>query len=126
MNYVKLPFMDSPVSVFAICQAHQQLESDYNVGGILRERPSNQRRNESTGCQLARLGYHSGFWWVDIENPDDSDDQDTEDARDIYIMNVLKWKLPISKELGELIEFRYAEEFLHKNFPDWKSCIRAA
>lgn len=126
MDYVKLPHMDSPVSVFAICQAHQQLEADYSVEGILRERPSNQRRNESTGCQLARLGYHSGFWWVDIENPDDSDDQDTEDARDIYIMNVLKWKLPISKELGELIEFRYAEEFLHKNFPDWKSCIGAA
>jgi hypothetical protein len=126
MNYVKLPYMDSPVSVFAICQAHQQLEADYNVGGILRERPSNQRRNESTGCQLARLSYHSGFWWADIENPDDSDDQDTEDARDIYIMNVLKWKLPISKELGELIEFRYAEEFLHKNFPDWKSRIQGA
>ena len=118
--------MDSPVSVFAICQAHQQLEADYNVGGILRERPSNQRRNESTGCQLARIGYHSGFWWADIENPDDSDDQDTEDARDIYIMNVLKWKLPISKELGELIEFRYAEDFLNKTFPDWKSRVQGA
>ena len=126
MNYVKLPYMDSPVSIFAICQAHQQLEADYNVEGILRERPSNQRRNESTGCQLARLGYHSGFWWADIENPDDSDDQDTEDARDIYIMNVLKWKLPISKELGELIEFRYAEEFLNKTFPDWKTRVQGA
>ena len=126
MNYVKLPYMDSPVSVFAICQAHQQLEADYGVEGILRERPSNKRRNESTGCQLARLGYHSGFWWADIENPDDSDDQDTEDARDIYIMNVLKWKLPISKELGELIEFRYAEDFLNKNFPDWKSRVQGA
>jgi hypothetical protein len=126
MDYVKLPHMDSPVSVFAICQAHEQLEADYNVEGILRERPSNQRRNESTGCQLARIGFSSGFWWVDIENPDDSDDQDTEDARDIYIMNVLKWKLPISAELGELIEFRYAEEFLHKNFPDWKTRVQGA
>ena len=126
MNYVKLPYMDSPVSVFAICQAHQQLEADYNVEGILRERPSNQRRNESTGCQLARLGYHSGFWWADIENPDDSDDQDTEDARDIYLINVLKWKLPISAKLGKLIEFRYAEEFLNKNFPDWKSRVQGA
>ena len=126
MNYVKLPYMDSPVSVFAICQAHQQLEADYNVEGILRERPSNQRRNESTGCQLARLGYHSGFWWADIENPDDSDDQDTEDARDIYLINVLKWKLPISAELGEFIEFRFAEDFLHKNFPDWKSRVQGA
>ena len=126
MNYVKLPYMDSPVSVFAICQAHQQLEADYGVEGILRERPSNQRRNESTGCQLARIGYHSGFWWADIENPDDSDDQDTEDARDIYIMNVLKWKLPISKELGKFIEFRYAEEFLNKTFPDWKTRVQGA
>ena len=126
MNYVKLPYMDNPVSVFAICQAHKQLEADYNVEGILRERPSNQRRNESTGCQLARLGYHSGFWWADIENPDDSDDQDTEDARDIYILNVLKCGLPISAELGKFIEFRYAEEFLNKNFPDWKTRVQGA
>jgi hypothetical protein len=26
MNYVKLPYMDCEVSIFAICQAHQQLE----------------------------------------------------------------------------------------------------
>ena len=26
---------------FNICQAYAQLESDYNVGGFLRERPSN-------------------------------------------------------------------------------------
>ena len=34
MNYIKLPYLDSEVSVFDICQAHAQLESDYNVGGI--------------------------------------------------------------------------------------------
>jgi len=40
-----------------ICEAHALIEADYNVGGIVRERPSNARRNESTACQLSRMGY---------------------------------------------------------------------
>jgi hypothetical protein len=51
---------------FAICQAFAQLESDYNVDGQLRERPSNQRRNESIACQLARIGHSNRFDWVDV------------------------------------------------------------
>ena len=39
---------------FAICMAFDLLEQQYNVGGILQERPSNQRRRESIGCQLVR------------------------------------------------------------------------
>lgn len=42
---------------FDICAAYAQLESDYNVGGWLRERPSNRRRRESIGVQLHRIGY---------------------------------------------------------------------
>lgn len=42
---------------FDICEAHALIEADYNVGGIVRERPSNLRRNESTACQLNRIGY---------------------------------------------------------------------
>ncbi len=45
MNYLNIG-LDSPVSIFDICQAHAQLESDYNMGGIVRERPSNRRRRE--------------------------------------------------------------------------------
>ena len=124
MDYIKLPYMDSEVSVFAVCQAHQQLEADYNVGGILRERPSNSRRNESTGTQLARMDYHSSFWWVDIENPQDDEDPDNEAVRDIYILNVLNWKLPISFELGRLINERYSAEWLDEHYPNWASKVQ--
>jgi len=42
---------------FDICEAYELMEVDYNIGGILRERSSNQRRNMSTGYQLRRMGY---------------------------------------------------------------------
>lgn len=123
MDYIKLPYMDSEVSVFAVCQAHQQLEADYNVGGILRERPSNKRRNESTGVQLARMDYRTRFW-VDIENPQDDEGPDDEAVRDIYILNVLNWKLPISFELGRLINERYSAEWLDEHYPNWASKVQ--
>ena len=124
MDYIKLPYMDSEVSIFAVCQAHQQLEADYNVEGILRERPSNKRRNESTGVQLARMDYHSGHWWVDIENPGEDEDPDDEDVRDIYILNLLNWNLPISFELGRLISERYSAEWLNEHYPNWTSKVQ--
>ena len=124
MHYIKLPYMDSEVSVFAVCQAHQQLEADYNVEGILRERPSNKRRNESTGVQLARMDYHASFWWVDIENPDENEDRDDEAVRDIYVLNVLNWNLPISFELGRLINERYSAEWLDEHYPNWASKVQ--
>ena len=123
MNYVKLPYMDNEVSIFAICQAHAQLESDYNVGGILRERPSNQRRNMSTGHQLDRMDYNSGFWWVDIESPDEEEDPDDADVREIYLLNVLNWKLPISSKLGDVIREIFAEDWLSEKFPGWEAHI---
>ena len=124
MDYIKLPYMDSEVSVFAVCQAHQQLEADYNVGGILRERPSNKRRNESTGVQLARMNYRTSFWWVDIENPEEHEGPDDEAVRDIYILNVLNWNLPISFELGRLINERYSAEWLDEHYPNWASKVQ--
>ena len=124
MDYIKLPYMEPKVSVFAVCQAHQQLEADYNVGGILRERPSNKRRNESTGVQLARMGYLSSSWWVDIENLEEDENPDDEAVRDIYILNVLNWKLPISFELGRLINERYSAEWLDEHYPNWASKVQ--
>ena len=123
MNYVKLPYMDNEVSIFAICQAHYQLESDYNVGGILRERPSNQRRNMSTGCQLHRMDFNSGHWWVDITSPDEEEDPDDKDVREIYLLNVLNWKLPISPELRGVIKELFAEDWLSEKFPGWEAHI---
>lgn len=110
MKYIKLPYMDSEVSVFDICQAHAQLESDYNVGGILRERSSNRRRNISTGCQLSRMGFNPGMRWVKIIGNDIKD----EDVRDIYLINVLCMGLPIDAEMREFIAKRYTSEFLAK------------
>lgn len=40
-----------------VCAAYARLESDYNVGGMLRERASNQRRRESCAVQLHRMRY---------------------------------------------------------------------
>lgn len=118
MNYLKLPHMDSEVSVFDICQAHAQLESDYNVGGIVWERPSNRRRNMSTGVQLARMRYSAVHRWVDITTPRDEDDSGDEDVRDIYLINVLKWGLPIDDDMRAFIAQRYTPGFLSK-FPSW-------
>jgi hypothetical protein len=116
MDYLKLPEMDDAVSVFDIAQAHLQLECDYNVGGWLRERPSNRRRMESTGCQLFRLGYADHHRWVDIYHPTRESEEDDE-VRDIYIRNVLKWGLPITEEEREVIRNRYVPEFLAQ-FPN--------
>ena len=83
---------------FAIAQAFSQLESDYNVGGILRERPSNQRRRESIGCQLARIGYLVPYGWVDIDVEPELDDYGyadpfEEEVRRVYVDHALKWGL---------------------------------
>lgn len=117
MNYLRLPHMDGPVSFFDICQAHQQLEADYNFGGWLRERPSNQRRRASTGWQLLRMGFRSAYRWVDIyTDRSEDDDPDDDDVRDIYLINVLKWDLPIGPVERDFIRRRYTPEFLSR-FP---------
>ena len=116
MNYIKLPGMDCEVSVFDICQAHAQLESDYNLGGWLRERPSNKRRMESTSCQLSRLKFEPRGRWVEIC----SNDEDDEDGavRDIYLRNVLNYGLPIDDVMRAFMANRYVSEFLN-SFPSW-------
>jgi hypothetical protein len=44
---------------FDIAEAWSVLEPHYNVGGWLRERPSNRRRRESCGVQLHRMGFRA-------------------------------------------------------------------
>ena len=111
---------------FNICQAYAQLEADYNVGGWLRERPSNQRRMESIGCQLLRMGFSNPYGWVDIEggqNPDIDEpewDSDDEDVREIYMSKVLEWGLPISDELMVAIRRLFTAEHVAK-FPQCAS-----
>lgn len=75
---------------FDICEAHAVLEWDYNRGGWLPERPSNARRKASTGVQLQRMGFKprpslGGFTSL------------TPDGQQVYIANVLKLWLPVSR-----------------------------
>ena len=108
---------------FAICQAFQQLESDYNVDGILRERPSNQRRRESIGCQLARIGYSNPYGWVDITCEPERDDYGyadhfEEEVRSIYVDHALKWGLPMGEELKATARRLFVPEYLAQ-FPNF-------
>lgn len=111
MYYVKLPYMDDRVSVFDVCQAHAQLESDFNQDGIVIERPSNRRRWASTGCQLSRMRYEPGGRWVQICS-DDQDDPGDNDVRDIYLINVIRWGLPMDKALHATVQKRFTKDFL--------------
>lgn len=113
MNYLHTPDGDT-LSIFDICQAHQQLEADYNVDGWLRERPSNQRRRESTSCQLARLKYNDPYRHVDIDGYVDPEDRD---VQFIYLSNVLNWRLPCDQRRKDVIRFIFAREYLEKHHP---------
>lgn len=103
---------------FNIAQAYAQLESDYNVGGWLRERPSNQRRMESIGCQLSRMGFSNPYGWVDIEADRDADldDPSDEEVREVYMSKVLAWGLPIDAGLMAAIKRFFVADHL-ASFP---------
>lgn len=66
-----------------IQEAYYCLEYDYNVSGVLQERPSNMRRNMSTGYQLTRMGFKPrrdlSFYNLTFE------------GKRIYLQLVLKW-----------------------------------
>jgi hypothetical protein len=72
---------------FDICEAYAALESDYNMGGWLHERPSNRRRSEATHVQLHRLKFKlsplfNGF--VSL----------TDNGKEIYSDLVSRYNLP--------------------------------
>ena len=71
---------------FDICEAHAVLEWDYNLGGWLHERPSNQRRREATAIQLIRMQFKP--------RPDLSYETLTENGKEIYDELIMKYKLP--------------------------------
>ena len=103
---------------FAICQAFAQLEADYNVGGWLQERPSNQRRRESIGVQLHRMGYSNPCGWTDIGADPDGDPFD-EVVRSIYVDHVLKWGLPMDDGLKAVARRLFVPEYLAQ-FPQFQ------
>ena len=67
---------------FDICEAYAVLEWNWHSGGILQERPSNQRRNMSTDFQLARMRFKP--------RPNLCYDTLTENGREIYDAAELK------------------------------------
>lgn len=72
---------------FDICEAHCVLEWDYNMGGWLRERPSNQRRREATSVQLHRMQFRPA--------PSLCYETLTENGREIYDELVQRLRLPV-------------------------------
>lgn len=98
---------------FSICQAYAQLEADYNVGGWLRERPSNQRRRESIGAQLSRIGFSNYHDWIDIEAaPSNEDEGEDDEVREVYMRAVLRWDLPIDAALMRAMRRYFVPDFL--------------
>jgi hypothetical protein len=69
------------------------------------------------------MNFNSRDWWVDITSPDEEEDPDDKDVREIYLLNVLNWKLPISPELGDVIKKLFAEDWLAEHYPDWEDHI---
>lgn len=108
---------------FAICAAFALLEQQYNVDGILQERPSNQRRRESIGCQLHRIGYSNPYGSVDITGEPELDsygyaDHFEEEVRSIYVDHALKWGLPMDDELKATARRLFVPEYLAQ-FPNF-------
>lgn len=78
---------------FDICEAYQALESDYNVGGWLPERPSNRRRSESIDVQLMRMKFKPR------PSLDGTFANLTENGKDIYCELVRRYELPADEEV---------------------------
>jgi hypothetical protein len=72
---------------FDVCEAYAVLESDYNLGGWLQERPSNQRRREACSIQLERIQF--------VARPSLSYETLTENGRAIYDQAVRRLRLPV-------------------------------
>jgi hypothetical protein len=105
------------ISIFDVCEAHRLLEAFYNVGGMLWERPSNRRRRESTGHQLARLGYSPGMRAVDLWGGDPYDEDEM--VRFVYFANVLKLGLPIDAEDRRVIDRIFTVDGIEQMRPDY-------
>ena len=57
---------------FDVCEAHYQIEVDWNLNGWLRERASNRRRMEATHVQLHRMSFQVGAGWNGYESLTDN------------------------------------------------------
>jgi hypothetical protein len=88
---------------FDICEAYAALESDYNVGGWLHERPSNRRRSEATHVQLHRLKFKPALAFNGFESLSDN-------GKEIYSDLVTSYNLP-TIDNAELLAWRTETAF---------------
>lgn len=95
---------------FDICEAYCCLEGDYSKGGWLQERPSNQRRMESIGVQLHRMQFRPAMGFSGFNDL-------TENGQEIYLTNVLKWRLPLDEEQRCRILDFFVHDWLRENYP---------
>ena len=108
---------------FAIGMAFALLEQYYYVRCSLQEQPPKQRRRDSIGCQLHRIGYLVPYGWVDITGEPELDsygyaDPFDEEVRSIYIDHVLKWGLPMDEALKATARRLFVPEYLAQ-FPNF-------
>lgn len=103
---------------FDICIAHHCLENDWNVGGWVRERPSNRRRMESTHVQLDRIGFSFSYGPGNFEG---LLSEEYENAAEIYVNALIKFGLAKlvdpEDELGRHIVNYYVPDFVAEHFP---------
>lgn len=105
---------------FDICAAYSALEYDWNHGGWLQERPSNQRRKESIGVQLHRMGYKpsgdeaAGFHHLIYgENADN--------RAEIYVDALVRFGLAkevrYDDDIAQYVREKYEPDWVRERFP---------
>ena len=101
---------------FDICFAHQALENDWNLDGMLQERPSNRRRSESTGRQLHRMRFYT-----DIAGGGSFGGLESDNEREIYVNALIKFGLAREvrpdDEILDWVREYFVPEFVAEHFP---------
>ncbi len=82
---------------FDICEAYFVFEMDWNLGGWLPERLSNQRRKEATHIQINRLKYKNPA----IQGTGSFESLSSDNAREIYV------------QLLDRYRFEYPDDVCH-------------
>lgn len=105
---------------YDICCAYQALEYDWNEGGMLQERPSNQRRKESIGVQLHRIGFKpaqdeaAGFEY--LRHSDNGDNR-----AGIYVEALVKFGLSEfvqhDDDIARYVRKHYDADWVKEHFP---------
>lgn len=98
---------------FDICEAYLALETDYNVGGWLRERPSNQRRREAISIQLKRIGFQPGMGFNGFRSL-------SENGQEIYLTTVKRLGLPSPDLTPDDVEI---DILLHEEYEAPENCF---